>query len=310
MVESDIWDWQVGVFGQNEGSRIGKCLESIGRAGYGRRVLITVVLNGTTDNSAKIVLDAAHKHSLSVDIYEIQFADKANAINRFFYELRQPSLHYCCVDAYVTIGPNTLSGFSQCFSRNENVNLATGIALNGRTEPLSVNATLEVGGIVHGQLYSLRRDFLERIIANDIRLPLGLYWGDGLLGSIAAHDADAIGKIWENARVVGVREATYEIKSLSVFSISDWRRQLRRRIKQMRGRLENAAIKEIIYSEGYPALPEHADDMVTELLSRRGTPPLSLIDWPFMMLAINAQRRVQKPSPMALRPILRASTRL
>lgn len=304
MADRTPWDWQVGVFGQNEAARIGQCIASIAHAAQGQRVLATVLLNGTTDDSAAVALQAAAACSQPVEIYRIAHADKSNAINHFFYELRVPASGYCCVDAYVVIGPDTLSGFAHAFASSQEARLATGIAVNGRSEMLSVEKTLTVGGVVHGQLYAPQRQFIERLTQQGLRLPLGLYRGDGLLGSMAAHDLDPLTRPWDNKRVPGVREATYEIKPLSPFSPRDVRRHLRRSVRHMRGRLENAAIQRIIYARGYTALPQHADDMIRAFLAEHGPLATPLLDRPFMNAALRHARSNRPAAPASLIPEL------
>jgi hypothetical protein len=307
MAGGAAWDWQVGVFGRNEASRIGQCVSSVARAGRGLRVLATVLLNGTTDDSAGIALRAAEACALPIEIYRVSHADKSNAINRFFHDLRAPAGNYGCVDAYAVIGPDSLSGFARAFADRPEARLATGIAINGRSEPLSAERTLTVGGVTHGQLYAPGRDFLGRLTGHGLRLPIGLYRGDGLLGSMAAHDLDPLAQPWENCRVIGVKEATYEIASLSPFRPADVRRHLRRSVNHMRGRLETAAIKEIIYTNGYAALPEHADDMIRAFLALHGPPPTPLRDRPFMAAALRQVRNARPPDPAGLLPALVAS---
>ncbi len=304
MVDRATWDWQVGVFGQNEAARIGQCVASIAQAAQGQRVLATVLLNGTTDDSAAIALQAAETCSLPIEIYRIEHADKSNAINRFFYDLRVPAEGYCCVDAYAVIGPDTLAGFAQTLSSRQEARLATGIAINGRSEPLAVEKTLTAGGVVHGQLYAPQRQFIERLTKQGLRLPLGLYRGDGLLGSMAAHDLDPLARPWDNKRVVGVKQATYAIQPLSPLNPRDVQRHLRRSVRHMRGRLENAAIQRIIYAGGYAALPQHADDMVRAFLAEHGPPATPLADRPFMSLALHHARHARPANPASLAPVL------
>src|SRR5439155_10133180 len=158
--EPVAWDWQVAVFGLNEARRLGDCIKSIAGAARGWRVLVTVILNGTTDNSAAVALDAARSCLIPLDVYWIKYADKSNAINAFLYDLRAPSRFHCCVDAYVTIGPATLSGFAHCWATHPEARAATGICLNGRSEALASDQILSIGGALRGQLFSLQCEFI------------------------------------------------------------------------------------------------------------------------------------------------------
>ena len=100
------WEWNVAVFCQNEAARIGLCIASIAAAIGSRRALVTLVLNGTTDDSAAIAWQAARDLGVPIEIYRIPYGDKSNAIDQFFYRLRVPARLYFCVDGYVKIGPH------------------------------------------------------------------------------------------------------------------------------------------------------------------------------------------------------------
>ena len=297
------WDVQVGVFGQNEASRIEACLASIAEAAGPRRVLVTVVLNGSTDGSAARAAAIAPQLPVEIRVVTIARPDKANAINRFFYELREDAALYVCVDAYVAIDPGAIAAIEARFAECPEARVVTGVAANGRTEMRAVQQTIEQGGIIHGQLYALCPAFLDRLTGAGIRLPVGLYRGDGLIGSFACHDLDAAHEPWVNQRLAGVAGARYQIDTLSMFRLRDLRRQFRRMVRQMRGVLENAAIKSVIYGGGYTALPDNADDMIRTFLDHHPVPKVALQDRPFMALALRQHRRASPPDPDSLRPV-------
>ena len=74
------------------------------------------------------------------------------------------------------------------------------------------------------------------------------------------------------------------------FRLADIRRQFNRIVQQARGLCEILAIKNIIYSRGYEALPKYADDMLVELFSAGNvTIKSSLVGSLFLYLA---RRRV------------------
>ena len=75
----------------------------------------------------------------------------------------------------------------------------------------------------------------------------------------------------------------------------------------MRGRLETAAIKEVIYARGYAALPEHADEMIRAYLSVHEPLPTPLRDRPFIAAALRRVRSARPPDPASLVPALVAS---
>jgi hypothetical protein len=163
--------------------------------------------------------------------------------------------------------------------------------------------TLTQGGRLHGQLHAFRPAFLDRLTEAGLRLPVGLYRGDGLLGSMACHNLDPRHVAWDGHRIAGAQAATYCIPQLSPLRPGDIRRQFRRKIRQMRGRLENAAISAIIYEHGYQGLPGHADDMIAAYLQTHPVPAVSLPDRTFMALALRQHARARRPDPDSLRPV-------
>jgi hypothetical protein len=74
----------------------------------------------------------------------------------------------------------------------------------------------------------------------------------------------------------------------------------------MRGRLENLAIRSIVYERGYEGLPAYADEMVLSYLSEHGRPNVSLPSRPFQALALRDIRATRRPDPELLEPKLMA----
>jgi hypothetical protein len=224
-------------------------------------------------------------------------------VNQFFYEAREDARLYFFVDGYTKISPTAFQAMDACLSGHSDVVAATGVAANGRTMHLATPVTLARGGHLHGQLHALRRNFIDRLVARRIRLSIGLYYGDGLIGSMAMHDLDPLHIQWDTTRIAGVAEAAYYIPTLSLYRIPDIRRQFNRKVRQMRGRLENAAIRSIVYQTGYEGLPEYSDTMIQSFLAKHGMPPVSLLDQPFMALAKRQLVPTARPDPARLIPV-------
>ena len=296
-------DWHVAVYASNEEDRIGACVHSIAAALNGQSFLVTVLVNGSRDGSAAAALRAAHD-GMPVDVHAIAYGDKANAINQFIPALRRPARFVGEVDAYAIVGAGSFVGMAAALERAPKARAATGIAVTGRTMQAATAETLTVGGRLHGQLHAFRPEFLDRMVARGIRLPIGIYWGDGLLGSMSAHDLDPLTEPWRNERVVGVADATYAIPVLSPLRPADIRRQYRREVRQARGRLENAAIKRIIYRAGYEGLPAYSNDMITELVRSGDVPPATGRARYFRRIALNEVTSFRPPAPETLVPRL------
>jgi glycosyltransferase involved in cell wall biosynthesis len=303
---SSALEWQVGVVCQNERARIATCLESISAAIGSRRAIVNLIVNGSSDGSDKVALRVAADLALSIRIFTIGYGDKSHAINCLIHDpdIRVDANLYFFIDGYVRVHPGALEAMQQAVLQNPNSVAATGIAATGRSEPQAHRATLaRGGGTLHGQLFALRRSFIDGMVNGALRLPIGLYRGDGLLGSMAAHNLDPLGQRWVNQRVLCVAEALFDIKPLSPFRPRDLRRHLRRKVRQMRGRLENGAIKQVIYRDGYGALPAFADDLIADFLKANGMPGVGWQDRLFMQMALRQHRAAKKPVPEDLTPV-------
>src|SRR5580658_2151602 len=297
-----MWDWNVAVFCRNERWSIVPCIESIADASRDRRVLITLIVNGSSDDSAALALEAAERRGIPIAVWTIAHGDKANAINRFFHELHEAAHYYFFIDAYAKIGAGSMA-VMESLLMNPEAMAATGVAANGRTMVRDTERTLTEGSRLHGQFHALRADFLDRLVMRKLHLPIGLYYGDGLVGSMALHNLDPLNNGWEQQRIAHSPEATYEIPMLSLLRPRDLKRQFQRKVRQMRGRLENLAIRSIVYEHGYEGLPEYADDMVTTYLAHHGKPVVALPDRPFQGLALRQIRAARRPDPALLQPV-------
>lgn len=295
------FDFDIAVFGMNEAATIGACLASLDRACAGRRARVSVLLNGTTDDSL-VVLKSLRMQHAALTVWKFLEADKSNAINYFIYMLRGDAEALVFADAYVTVGEASLRAFEEVFRDRPAVLAVTGVPTAGRSAPAVTAATLR-GGRLNGQFFALRPRFADGLMSAGYRLPAQLYRGDGLLGSMAAHNLDALGTPWDDAKIAGAAAATFTIRSLSPLRLSDIGRQYRREIRQARGRMENAAIRSIIYAAGYGGLPANADDMIIAWLGRNAPSSASLRAHYFDRLALRQvlqSRRIVLGEPVKL----------
>lgn len=288
--------WSAAVFGRNEAASIATCLTALARAGEGAALEVTVLLNGTTDDSARRALDALAKAGQRGRVYAIPQGDKANAFNQFVHQLRPAAPMHVFVDAYAAVQPQSLRRLHAALEANPMAQAAAALPSAGRSAARLRADMLEYGGL-HGSLFALREDFLARMVEGGLRLPLGLYRGDGLLGCLVLHDLDATGGGWRRERLALVPEASWSAPTLQPWRWRDWRRQWRRLVQQARGRLQWAALREDIYPGGFTALPEDADARVVRWVAAdpRARAPNPWRD-PFAALALAEMRR---PAPRA-----------
>ena len=192
------WDWNVAVFCRDERWSIARCIESIADASRNRRTLITLIVNGSGDDSASLALEAAKRRGMPIAVYTIAYGDKANAINRFFHELREPAQCYFFIDAYVKIGDTALVTLEACLTERPDAVAATGVAANGRTMVRATELTLtETGSRRTASCTRCGRTSSIVWWPGDCGCQLGFITGDGrCTGSMALHDLDPLKNGW------------------------------------------------------------------------------------------------------------------
>ncbi len=246
----ELVGWNVVVIARDEAERLDACLDRLAaelraRAGPAPGGVnadrITVVLNGCRDASHEVTRRFAQASGLEVRGFEIAFADKSNAWNQYVHELAPMADLHIFVDGYTRVAPGSLAALAAALAADPHAHAASG--LPGGRGAAAYRRTVQRDGGLHGSLHALRGSFVERIRLAGLRLPVGLYRGDGLIGSFAMHDLDPA-TAWDPARVAQVERATW---SAQAFAPPDLWRHLRRRVNQARGRLESAAVKRIIY---------------------------------------------------------------
>lgn len=296
--------WSVAVVGRNEAARIGACLRAIAAAQRGDASLhVTVLLNGTTDASPDLAAEALREEGLTGAVYVVPHGDKSHALNLFLHELRPPADVYFCIDAYAGIWPDALLHLARRLEARPDALAAAAVPSSGRSATTLRNLMLERSGL-HGSLFALRGAVVERLAAAGLRLPIGLYRGDGLLGAFLMHDLDAQRHGWENWRIAVEPAASWTTPQWQPWRWRDLRRHLRRLVQQGRGRLETAALRGTIQESGFATLPAHADALLRRWIAADpATRRPSLWRDPFAWLAL---RRLDQspPAEEALRPRL------
>ncbi|MFC7474214.1 hypothetical protein ACFQS7_07615 [Dankookia sp. GCM10030260] len=289
----------VAVFARNEAAGLQDCLRALDVALDGLDASLTVVLNGTTDDSGGAVrrFAAAARHSLR--LFDIPFADKSNAWNQYVHALAPEAGMHVFVDAYATVTPGAIRALAAALAEQPRALAAAALPSCGRSAPAQ-RQQMRRAPSLHGSLHALRGDFLDRVRAAGIRLPVGLYRGDGLIGSLVVHDLDALANPWDTDRIALAEDATWKVATLSPFRPRDLHRLWNRRIQQARGRFEDAALKECLYSANFAGLPLFADRMLADWLRRNPAATQGRVLFPRLAQARLANPR--SPSAALLEP--------
>lgn len=296
--------WSIAVFARNERPTLISCLTHIARAARGRDAYVVVILNGSSDGSAEALKAAATEIEIPFSVYDIPYPDKSNAINQVIHRLRANAEICFFVDAYAMIGESALVELAEALDANPRALAAAAVPSVGRSAA-GMRAEMMVNPGLHGSLFALRGEFVARMAEAGFRLPVGLYRGDGLLGSAVMHDLNALRIPWTPEHIAVAPEATWAFRPLSPWNRADRKRQWNRLLRQGRGELEDMAIKRIIYEGNYEALPEFASALVRHLVTNdRAEVMACLKRRPLGAIAIPEAFRAKDPAPEDLAPRL------
>lgn len=258
--------WAIAVFCRNEADMISGCLRHLAsETNKYADISIYVIINGSTDKTKFLT----NKHKILFNNYfnvtEITFPDKANAINQYINLTGLKADIFFFLDGYARISEDSLRNMAETLMACPTASAVGALPLAGRSAAAQRQSMRQYRDF-HGSLFGLRGAFVERIRSQNLRLPVGLYRSDGLLGSMVRYDLDAIGDTWIPERVVLCEGAGWTVPQPSPVKAKDYIRFLRRRVQQARGRLETAAINRILEVKNFSGLPEYADDMLIEYI--------------------------------------------
>lgn len=285
--------WSVAVFVHNEERSVARCIECILGECKEMPVAINIVVNGSTDGTLAIAQDYARRHAGIVSVHVIQHADKQNAWNQYVHDLRIDADVHFFVDGYAYVSPGSFRALAAAL--HSGANAAAAIPASGRSRAHIVEE-MRQGGQLHGSLHALPRRFVERIRALKIRMPLGMYRGDGLLGAMALFDLDPRRNRYDRSRIVLVENASWTFSELKPWRWRDIRRQARRYMRQRCGRYEHLAIRHLVRSSGFEALPPHIDTLLAEYVRACGLQSSGVFD---RMLDRRALRHVIAKAALA-----------
>lgn len=291
--------WPVAVFAHNEARGIRACLESIMHA-TSHELECYVLANACTDETERIVLDVAKRHS-NVHLVSIDLGDKANAWNVFVHDVAPKGAEvYVFVDGDVRVCANAIALLAQALRDTPHANGASALPSSGRDIERFRAAMIEEKGVA-GNLYALRGTFVERIVTQGIKMPIGVIGEDSLVGAMLKWDLRGDVR-WDNDRVATVPAACFEFNSMSILNWMEWRKYFRRRVRYSLRGLQNRMLGKAIQPEGFASLPTHVDELYLryrDSVQFRWHHAKSVFDWFALRYVRKAINRLRQRSTIS-----------
>lgn len=198
--------------------------------------VIDVLINGNAELAETVSAAIARQEKSSshpqVRVWFLTLGDKANTWNRYTHDIWTGGELTFFVDGYVRVFPDALDRLQAELDSSPEALAGTGVPSTGRSATdWQKNAELENG--LHGNLFAFRKSVMLEFRQRRIKLPLGLYGYDGLLGALIAFGLDPAHQEWDpNTRILVCKDVTWTHKEKKWWCLSDLKTQLQRRLKQ------------------------------------------------------------------------------
>lgn len=250
------------VLAHNEERHIAACLDSIFAADSDLGLEVFVMANGCTDRTEHIVREYASKNS-AVHLVSITLGDKCNAWNVFVHD----TVPECCpgramyffVDGDARFLPGSFSAMASVLASDPVAHAVSAPPASGRSAVRDREELLEERGLV-ANLYGLSRDFVQRLIDNKVRIPLGLEGDDGLIGALVRWDLNPQ-QLMNVSLIAPCSEAGFEFESMSPTRPTDWPAYWKRMVRYGRRRYEFALLRDQLKAKGMRGMPVHIREL-------------------------------------------------
>ena len=131
-----------------------------------------MLANGCTDGTESIVAAYARSRP-EVELHAIGLGDKSNAWNFYVHGAAPAAAVHCFVDGDVRVAPGAIAALAAAFGDAPPANAAAALPAGGRNVATFEREVRESHALA-GNLYALSADFVARVRAARVRLPVGL----------------------------------------------------------------------------------------------------------------------------------------
>lgn len=196
-------------------------------------------------------------------LWSILLGDKAHALNTYVHDIWPGKGVAYFVDGYVRPNEDAFNLLEQTLAQNLEAWCASGVPSVGYSARALRQEQIKEHGI-HGNLFCLSYETMQRLRSSGFRLPLGIYRTDPTIGAVIKYSLDPRSNSWNPNRIAVEERASWETDVKKWWSRSDLQAQIKRRFRQAQGDLENHAVKH--HLSKMKRLPEQMPDTALELI--------------------------------------------
>lgn len=168
--------------------------------------VIDIVVNGNQPLLDALLADRQTLQSclssqVTLRLWRVAFGNKAHAWNQYV-EIIWPGTRIAFfVDGYVQVQADNLQRLAESLTASHTALAASGFPMSGRTSR-DIQAALQAHGGLHGNLFAIRQTAMQALRQRKIRLPLGLYGFDTVLGGFLGYGLNPQEHAWDLKRRV------------------------------------------------------------------------------------------------------------
>lgn len=275
---------------------------------------IHVLVNGNPELAKNLAQKLSQTQSViegldaqpTIRVWSIALGDKANAWNQYIHNIWANEEIAFFIDGYVRLNADAVELLGNAVANNDLALGGTGVPTVGRSAK-AVRENLIINPGLHGNLCCIKGKTINQMRDQQIRLPIGLYRTDSLMGAILCYGLAHQNHVWDNHRIHVLPTASWQIDVAKWWRVRDINSFIKRYFRQVRGKLENAALKDhLSHRRCSPAeLPAHIQTLILEWIERcPGDFKRIAKSNLFTHQAMETIRHLPKPSQKECAPVL------
>lgn len=177
-----------------------------------------------------------------IRLWSLGLGDKANTWNTYFHRIWNGEDLVFFIDGYVRLQPCSLLRLMQSIKTEPRSFGGTGVPTAGRSA-IQIRTSMLSNGGFHGNFCCIRGKVISELRKKKINIPLGLYRVDSLVGAILYFGLNPKENEWKTYRIVVDGSATWDVDTKHWWRWTDVKAKLNQSERQLRGMVENSAVK-------------------------------------------------------------------